>query len=207
VRALVILAIAGACGKSPENVPDSGADSDSDADTDSGTGTGTGTESDTETGTETETETESESDTNPCDPDAVDPPAIVLGAGDGAWSDFECLQEVQIYEGWQGCCHFVGGVKENGVVVDPPARLAYRVVDEDGTEWASFGQGELLDPDDWLPVEGEAGWTAIWDRWIIMSLSGPEDVEGKVLTATVRIEESSGEQHFDSHELRVFFVR
>ncbi len=187
--------------------PDADTDSDGDGDTDSDTDSDSDSDSDTGSDADSDSDTVTDSDTDPCDPDADDPPAVVLGAGDGAWSTFACLQEVRIYEGVQGCCHFIGGVKQTGVTVDPPAKLAYRVVDEDGIEWAAFGPGELIDPDDWLPVAGEDGWTAIWDRWMIMSLSGPEDVEGKVLTATVRIEDEAGERHFDSHELRVFFIR
>ena len=79
--------------------------------------------------------------------------------------------------------------------------------DEDGTRWARFGPGEFVNPADWIAVEGEPDWTAIDERWIIMSLSGPEDVEGKELTVTVRITDDEGTDHFDTHELTTFFVR
>lgn len=185
---------------------DSDSDGGSDADTDGDTDT-LGTDSGSETASDSASDSESDSDTSPCDPDDVVPPAMVLGAGNGAFEPLECEAAVQIYTGPQGCCHFVGGVKVDGIATDPPVRYAYQVVDDEGTEWATYGPGELIDPDDWIAVPGEDGWTAIWERWIIMSLSGPEDVEGRVVTATVRIVDDDGVEHFDSHRVTPFYVR
>jgi hypothetical protein len=98
-------------------------------------------------------------------------------------------------------------VKVDGIPTDPALRWAYQAVDEDGIEWATYGPGELVDPDDWQPVPGEDGWFAVWDRWIIMSLAGPEDVEGKVVTATVRLVDADGVEYTDSVKVVPFYVR
>ena len=139
---------------------DAGADSDSDSDGDSDVDT------DADTDVDTDTDSDSGSDGD-CDADDVTPPAMILGAGNGAWEPLECEAPVQIYTGPQGCCHFVGGVKVDGIPTDGRLTWAYRAVDEDGIEWATYGPGDLVDPDDWQPVPGEDAWFAIWDRWII----------------------------------------
>lgn len=127
--------------------------------------------------------------------------SVVFGAcGEAGWEPAAEEIDLGIFHGVQGCCHFYGCLRELGVRTDPPVQLAYEVVDDLGIEWAPFVD-RFVRPDDWL--EDGDGYRELLDFPFIMSLSAPEDLEGRVLGVTVRVTEDDGDVLTDDHTVRV----
>lgn len=212
VRGLSLaLLLAGAgCGDDAPAPRDGGADGDGDGDGDADTDADTDGDGDADADGDADGDADTDADTDAdgdgdadCAPNDEDPPAVVIGAGRTEWNDLDCEEELEIFEGPQGCCHFYGAVETLGVPLDPFTNVAWQVVTDAGVTETELGDGALIGPDAWIDLPG--GWKANLDHMVIMDLEEPADVTGQVLHVTLRLRTADGEELFDTHRIRVFF--